>query len=221
MPHPSTVVFDLGGVLIDWDPRYAYRQLGGTEDEIEHFLEHVAVGEWNRQMDAGKPFAQAIAERKARFPDHADWLDAWWDRWPDMLGGPIEGTVRILRELLDAGTPVYALTNWSAETFPIAQERFDFLGWFRGIVVSGEVEKAKPDADIFGHLSDDFGIDPADAVFIDDSAPNVATARRLGFHGLVFTSPEALRADLARLGLPVAPPDAAPPDAAPEAGRPD
>ncbi len=203
--RPTTVVFDLGGVLIDWDPRYAYRQMGGTEAEIEHFLEHVATSGWNHQFDAGKPFAEGIAERKERFPDHAEWIEAWWSRWPDMLGGAIDGTVQILRELRDAGTPLYALTNWSAETFPIARERFDFLDWFDGIVVSGEVEKAKPDADIFAHLSDDFGIVPAEAVFIDDSAPNVATARRLGFHGIDFTTPAALRADLARLGLPVDP----------------
>lgn len=201
---PTTVVFDLGGVLIDWDPRYAYRQMGGTEAEIEHFLEHVATSEWNHQFDAGRPFAEGIAERKERFPEHAAWIEAWWDRWPDMLGGAIDGTVALLRELKDAGTPLYALTNWSAETFPIARERFDFLGWFDGVVVSGEVRKAKPDADIFGHLVDDFGVVPAQAVFIDDSPANVETARRLGFHGIDFTTPAALRADLARLGLPVA-----------------
>ena len=203
VPSPTTVVFDLGGVLIDWDPRYAYRQMGGTDAEIEHFLEHVATSDWNRQFDAGRPFADGIAERKRDFPEHAEWLEAWWEKWPDMLGGAIEGTVAILRELREAGVPLYALTNWSAETFPIAQERFDFLGWFRGIVVSGEVEKAKPDEDIFHHLADDFGIVPADAVFIDDSVPNVETARRLGYHAIAFTSPDALRQRLAALGLPV------------------
>ncbi len=213
---PSTVVFDLGAVLIDWDPRYAYRQLGGTEAEIEHFLDHVAVAEWNRQLDGGRPFADAIAERTRDFPEHADWLEAWWTHWPVMLGGPIEGTVDLLRELDAQGTPLYALTNWSAETFPIARDRFDFLNRFRGIVVSGEVGMTKPDADIYHHLVDAFGLDPAETVFIDDSAANVETARRLGFHGVRFTSPEALRADLARLGLPVAPPDDAP-----EAARPD
>ena len=203
MPQPTTVVFDLGGVLIDWDPRYAYRQMGGTDAEIEHFLEHVAVSEWNRQFDGGKPFAEGIAERKKEFPEHAEWLDAWWSRWPDMLGGAIDGTVQILRELRDAGTPIYALTNWSAETFPIAQERFDFLSWFRGVVVSGEVRKTKPDEDIFEHLADDFGIEPESAVFIDDSLPNVETARRLGFHGIHFTGPDDLRQRLAALGFPI------------------
>ena len=203
MSRPTHVIFDLGGVLIDWDPRYAYRQLGGAEDEIEHFLAHVATSEWNHQFDAGRPFADGIAERKARFPAYADWLDAWWGRWPDMLGGPIGGTVDLLRELRAAGTPLYALTNWSAETFPIARERFDFLEWFEGIVVSGEVRMTKPDADIFEHLLDRFEIDPGDAVFVDDSRPNVATADALGFHAVHFTDPGALRARLAALGLPV------------------
>ena len=201
MSTPTTVVFDLGGVLIDWDPRYAYRAMGGTDEEIEHFLEHVAVSEWNRQMDGGKPFTEAIAERTRDFPEHAEWLEAWWSRWPDMLGGPIEGTVETLAELRERGTPVYALTNWSAETFPIAQERFDFLDWFRGIVVSGEVEKTKPDADIYHHLTDDFGIDPAEAVFIDDAEANVEAARALGFHAIHFTGPADLRRQLAGLGL--------------------
>ncbi|WP_420455986.1 HAD family hydrolase [Rubrivirga sp.] len=204
MPSPSTVVFDLGGVLIDWDPRYAYRDMGGTEAEIEHFLAEVATSEWNHQFDAGRPFAEGIAERKERFPEHAEWIEAWWTRWPDMLGDAIAGTVEVLRELRDAGVPLYALTNWSAETFPIARERFAFLGWFRGIVVSGEVEMAKPDPGIFHHLADDFGLDPSDTVFIDDSPANVESARALGFHGVPFTSPDDLRRDLAALGLPVA-----------------
>lgn len=201
MPDLSTVVFDLGGVLIDWDPRYVYRAMGGTEAEIDHFLEHVAVSEWNRQMDAGKPFAQAIAERKETFPEHGEWLEAWWSRWPDMLGGPIHGTVDVLADLHERGTPLYALTNWSAETFPIARERFDFLGWFDGIVVSGEIQKAKPDAAIYRHLADDFGIALPEAVFIDDVPANVEAARSVGLHGLLFEGPEALRRDLEALGL--------------------
>lgn len=201
MPRPSTVVFDLGGVLIDWNPRYAYRQLGGTEAEIEHFLDHVATSEWNHQFDAGRPFAEGIAERKERFPEHAAWLDAWWTRWPDMLGDPIVGTVDVLAELRGRGVPLYALTNWSAETFPIARERFDFLSWFGGIVVSGEVGVAKPDPAIYRRLTTDFGIDPADAVFIDDVERNVEAARTAGVHGIHFTGPDPLRRDLVGLGL--------------------
>ncbi len=201
MPSPSTVVFDLGGVLIDWNPRYAYRKLGGTEAEIEHFLEHVAVSSWNHEMDAGKTFAQAIAERKELFPEHAEWLDAWWTHWPVMLGDALNGAVAVLEDLKANDVPVYALTNWSAETFPIALERFDFLQEFEGIVVSGVVEKAKPDAAIYHHLATDFGIDLEDAVFIDDLEKNIEGARAVGMHGLHFTGADALRADLEAMGL--------------------
>ena len=197
----SVVVFDLGGVLIDWNPRYVYRDMGGTEDEIEHFLTNIATSEWNGQMDAGRPFAEAVAERIEAFPDHETWLHAYHKRWEDMLGGPIEGSVAILDELKQAETPLYALTNWSAETFPKARELYDFLGWFDGIIVSGEVEKIKPNAEIFHHLTDDFGLQPSDAVFIDDSLPNVETSRKLGFYGIHFQGPDALRKELEELGL--------------------
>ena len=198
---PSTVVFDLGGVLIDWDPRRAYRLMGGAEDEIDHFLEHVATSEWNHQFDAGRPFADGIAERTERFPEHAAWIEAWWSRWPDMLVGPKDDTVAVLRDLRGRGGPLYALTNWSAETFPIARERFDFLEWFDGIVVSGEVGVAKPDPAIYRRLTSDFGVDPADAVFIDDVERNVEAARAAGLHGVHFTGADALRRELKGLGL--------------------
>ena len=197
----TTVVFDLGGVLIDWDPRRAYRMMGGAEDEIEHFLAHVATSEWNHQFDAGRPFADGIAERSAQFPEHAEWLEAWWSRWPDMLVGAREETVAVLDDLRGRGGPLYALTNWSAETFPIARERFEFLSWFDGVVVSGEVEKAKPDPAIFGHLERDFGVRPEGAVFIDDVAENVGAARSVGLHGIHYTGAAPLRHELAKLGL--------------------
>lgn len=200
-PARTTVVFDLGGVLIDWNPRYVYRDMGGSEDEIEHFLTHVATPEWNGQMDAGRLFADAVAERTQAFPEHAAWLRAYHTRWEDMLGGPMPDSVAILTELRDRGTPLYALTNWSTETFPTALKRYDFLSWFKGIVVSGEVRKIKPDPEIFAHLESNFGIEPADAVFIDDSLPNVEAARRLGFHGVHFQGADALRDELAALGL--------------------
>ena len=128
---PTSVVFDLGGVLIDWDPRRAYRQLGGTEAEIDHFLAHVATTEWNHQFDAGRPFADGIAERKALFPEHADWLDAWWSMWPEMLVGAKAETVAVLAELVGAGVPVYGLTNWSAETLPHRARAVRVLGVVR------------------------------------------------------------------------------------------
>ena len=197
----STVVFDLGGVLIDWDPRYVYRDMGGEEAEIERFLATVATSEWNGQMDAGRPFAEAVAERIEAFPEHEAWLRAYHERWEDMLGGPIDASVAILKELKENETPLYALTNWSAETFPTALRLYDFLGLFEGIVVSGQVQKIKPNAEIFHHLVDDFDVRPADAVFIDDNLPNVEASRRLGFHGIHFQGADALRTELEELGF--------------------
>lgn len=197
----SVVVFDLGGVLIDWNPRYVYRDMGGEEEEIEHFLANVATSEWNGQMDAGRPFVEAVTERIGAFPEHEAWLRAYHERWEDMLGGPIDASVAILKELKEQGTPLYALTNWSAETFPTARRLYDFLGWFDGIIVSGEVRKIKPSPEIFHHLIDDFGVQPADAVFVDDNLPNVEAARALGFYGIHFEGADALRSELERLGL--------------------
>ncbi len=197
----TTVVFDLGGVLIDWNPRYVYRDMGGSEGEIEHFLAHVAPSWWNEQMDAGRPFADAVAERVAEFPEHAVWLRAYHERWEDMLGGPMPESVAVLADLRARETPLYALTNWSAETFPTARRLYDFLGWFEGIVVSGEKGVVKPDPAIFDHLRMDFGVEPEGAVFIDDNLPNVEAARQLGFHGIHFQNAAALRAELKALGL--------------------
>lgn len=197
----TTVVFDFGGVLIDWDPRYAYRAMGGTEEEIEHFLAHVATHEWNARLDAGLPYAEAVVERAEEFPEHAEWLHAYHERWSDMLGGAIEGTVEVLADLRERGVPLYGLTNWSAETFPVAQERFGFIDWFDDVVVSGEVGLVKPDAQIYHHLVDTFGVVPDTALFIDDRAENVEAAERLGFHGHHFHDPAALRRHLETLGL--------------------
>ena len=201
MSGPTHVIFDLGGVLIDWDPRRAYRQLGGTEDEIGHFLERVATSAWNHQFDAGRPFAEGIAERKAQFPDHADWLAAWLSAWPEMLVGAKDETVAILAELKARGTPVTALTNWSAETFPIARARFPFLDTFEHVTVSGAVGLAKPDPAIFHRHAADAGVEPAEALFIDDTAANVEVARQLGFHAHAFTTAAALRDELSAYDL--------------------
>lgn len=198
----SVVVFDLGGVLIDWNPRHLYRQLaGGDEARIEWFLANVCTHEWNQRQDAGRTFAEAAALLKAEHPDHADWIDAYGARFGDMLSGPIHGTVEILRALKAKGAPLYALTNWSAETFPIALERFDFLGWFDGILVSGVEKLIKPDPAIFRLLADRHGFKPEEAVFIDDVARNVAAAESVGFRGIHFSQPDALGAELGALGL--------------------
>ena len=200
-PPPRTVVFDLGGVLIDWNPRYLYRKLIADEATMEDFLARVCTQDWNERQDAGRPFAEGVALLQARHPDKASLIAAYFERWPEMLGGAIPGTVDLLGRLRDRGTPLYALTNWSAETFPHARERFDFLNIFQGIVVSGEVGTLKPERDFFQILFDRHGIVPDEAVFIDDAPKNVAGARAAGMRAVHFTGPEALERELARMGL--------------------
>jgi 2-haloacid dehalogenase len=198
---PSTVVFDLGGVLIDWDPRHLYRGLFDDEDEMEAFLSTVVTPEWNREQDRGRAWEAAVEELAARHPEHRPLIEAYHRRWHEMLGGPIDGSVAILDELRRGGTRVLALSNWSAETFPVALERYPFLGWFEGIVISGEVRAIKPDPEIFVALCERHGVVPADSVFIDDHLPNVEAARRLGFRAITFTDPDDLRGRLRALGL--------------------
>jgi 2-haloacid dehalogenase len=202
MARRDTVIFDIGGVLIDWDPRHLYRKLFADDDvAMEHFLATVCTHEWNRRQDAGRTFAEGCRLLKREHPDKAELIDAYATRFDEMMAGPIAGTIEILAELRDRGTPLYALTNFSAETFPPARERFEFLRWFRGILVSGEVGLIKPDLQIFHALIERFAIEPNRAVFIDDVRANAEAAMAVGIHGIRFTSPEALRADLAALDL--------------------
>ncbi|HEX2941900.1 MAG TPA: HAD family phosphatase [Rhodopila sp.] len=199
---PWTVIFDLGGVLIDWDPRYLYRRLfDGDEAAMEHFLTHVCSPDWNHLQDGGRSFAEAEAEAAARYPQHRPLIEAWFRHFHEMIPGPIEGTVAILAELRDRNVPLYALTNWSAETFAAQPDRFEFLAWFRGIVVSGQERLTKPDPRIFRLLLDRHGIDPGRAVFIDDVARNVAGAEAVGIRGIRFTDPDSLRQTLTGMGI--------------------
>jgi len=202
MPDRSVAVFDLGGVLIDWNPRYLYRKLfNGDEAGMEHFLATVCTSSWNSQQDAGRPFSEACASLKLQHPHHADLIDAWIQRQPEMVTGPIHGTVDILAELRARQVPLYALSNWSAETFPISLNRFEFLHWFQGILLSGEVRLLKPDPRIFELFFEAHNVDPAHTVYIDDLKPNVDAATALGMHGILFTDPPALRKELQKLGL--------------------
>jgi len=197
---PTAVVFDLGGVLIRWDPRHLYRQLM-PEDEIDAFLDEVGFDAWNHEQDAGAPWGPAVEAHAALFPHRRALLAAYPARFPDSLDGPVEGTVAILAELHAAGTRLVALTNWSAETFPYAEAAFDFLALFEGIVVSGREGVAKPDPAVFHLLLSRYDLDPAGTVFVDDSPANVAAAAAAGLTALVFTGADRLRADLSRLGL--------------------
>jgi 2-haloacid dehalogenase len=196
------VIFDLGGVLLDWDPRHLYRQLfPGDEAAMEHFLAAVCNSDWNRQQDAGRLVAEATGVLKAEHPDKTDLIDAYYARHLDMIAGPVEGSVAILAELRERGTPLYFLSNYSAETYPLALARFEFLSWFRGGVVSGEHGVIKPDPQIYALLLDRFAIDPHRAVFIDDNAANAAAAQPHGIHGIHFRDAAQLRAELTALGL--------------------
>jgi 2-haloacid dehalogenase len=195
------VVFDLGGVLIDWDPRHLYRQLFADRDEMEAFLAEVTTAEWNAHQDAGRPWAEAVEILVTQHPERRELIEAFHRRWPEMLAGEIPGTVAVLADLRAANVRLVALSNWSAETFPLARQRFDFLEWFEGIVISGEVGVNKPDRRIYEHLAAQFDIDPTAALFIDDSPANVTAATALGFHAILFTDAPALRLELVRLGL--------------------
>ena len=198
----STVIFDLGGVLIDWDPRHLYRKLfADDEAAMELFLATVCTHEWNRCQDAGRSFAEGARLLKAEHPDQAELIDAYGIRFDEMIAGPIGGSIAILAELRERGKRLFGLTNWSAETYPVALQRFEFLRWFRGILVSGEIGLIKPDPRIFGLLIERFGIDPQRAVYVDDVEANIAAAEPFGIHAIHFTTPARLREELVALGL--------------------
>jgi 2-haloacid dehalogenase len=195
-------VFDLGGVLVDWNPRYLYRTLfAGDDAAMERFLAEVCTPAWNDQQDRGRPWAEACALLVRDHPDKRDLIEAWPSRFDETMAGPIAGTVDVLAELRERGVPLYALSNWSAETFPRALARFEFLHWFRGTVISGALRIAKPDAAIYRHLLDTYQLRAEDTVFIDDAPRNVVAATALGMHAVRFTDPPALRASLVDLGL--------------------
>lgn len=196
----DTVIFDLGGVLIDWNPRYLYRKIFNTEEEITWFLENICTHEWNEKQDAGRPFEEATEELVAKFPEHEAAIRAWYGRWQETIGGPVHETVEILKELKQSESHrLYALTNWSAQTFPWALENFDFLHWFEGIVVSGVEKTRKPFPHFYKILLDRYTVDPAKAVFIDDNLPNITGANEIGLSTIHFQSPAKLREDLKRL----------------------
>lgn len=193
----NTVIFDLGGVLIDWNPRYVYRTIFKTEDEIDWFFENIATHDWNENQDAGYPLDAATEDLIKKHPDWENEIRAYYGRWTEMLGGPIQGTVEIFKELKQLpNLRTYALTNWSAETFPIALERYDFLHWFDGRLVSGEEKTRKPFAEIYQKIIDKFSIDPHKAIFIDDNLRNIKGAEALGIRGIHFTDPFQLRNEL-------------------------
>lgn len=201
MSRIKYVVFDIGGVLIDWNPRHLFRKVFDSEEEMEWFLANVCTYEWNLQQDGGKLFHVATAELQERFPEYSDKIALYYGRWEEMLGGEIKGTVEIFKKLKSAGIPLYALSNWSHEAFPVAYERYGFMKEFDGLVVSGYEKLLKPDHAIYRVLMERYGVNPGEAVYIDDNRPNADAAAELGFNAIHFLSSDQLRDDLKALGL--------------------
>jgi 2-haloacid dehalogenase len=198
----DTLVFDLGGVLIDWNPEYLYNKIIPDEQERKWFLSTICTPDWNEEQDAGRSLQEATEYLVKKFPEHEKSIRAYYGRWKEMLGGPIHETVEIFRELKDQGKlKLYALTNWSAETFPVALELYDFLHWFDGRLVSGEEKVRKPFPEIYRLLIQRFSIDPKHAIYVDDNIRNVLPARDLGFVGLHFRTPALFKEELKRLGV--------------------
>ncbi len=198
----KTIIFDLGGVLIDWNPRYVYRDIFDDEEKIDWFFENICTSDWNEKQDAGRSLQEATEELVLKHPEYENEVRAYYGRWEEMLGGPINDTVEILRTIKEANNyNLYALTNWSAETFPVALDRYDFLKWFDGIVMSGEEKTRKPFADIYHTLLSRFKIDPSEALFIDDSLRNIKGAEEVGINGIHFESPQQLLHDLRQMDI--------------------
>jgi 2-haloacid dehalogenase len=201
--RPGAVVFDLGNVLVTWDRRLLFASLFDDEDELDHFLTEDNTHEANDRLDRGQPLDEFCAALAAAHPTYEKQIRALEERWIETIGPPLDGSVEILRELKRAGVPCYALSNWNAGTFAVVEGHHEFLGWFDGVVLSGREGVTKPDPEIFRRLFRAHDVDPATAVFVDDSPANVDAARRLGMDAVRFTDPPALRVALRERGLPV------------------
>ncbi|TWJ02322.1 2-haloacid dehalogenase [Mucilaginibacter frigoritolerans] len=193
----NTIIFDLGAVLIDWNPHYMYRTIFNDEEEMKNFLATVTTSDWNEEQDAGRTLAEGTEILVQQFPEHEANIRAFYTRWDEMLGDAFWDTVEILKELKDSGKyRLYALTNWSAETFPKALAKFEFLSWFEGIVVSGAEKMRKPTPEFYQILLDRHEVNAEESLFIDDNYRNILAAEKLGIKSIHFTNAEALRAEL-------------------------
>lgn len=200
-PLPA-IVFDFGGVLIDWDPRYLYRKVFHHDEQaVERFLSEVGFFEWNRLQDAGRPFPEAIADLCARQPQYCDLIRLYDERYEESIGGPIPLSVEILGKLHVAGYHLFGLSNWPAEKFQVVRRKYDFFDWFDAILISGEVRLAKPDPRFFTLLLEQVARPAAECLLIDDSIENILSAQSLGFRTILFQSPEQLQEQLHLLGL--------------------
>ncbi|NOT52891.1 MAG: HAD family phosphatase [Chitinophagaceae bacterium] len=203
MPEIKTIIFDLGGVLIDWNPKYVFDEnYFESLEKRDHFFAHICTMEWNEQQDAGKLIADSTNELILQHPEWERSIRDYYGRWKEMLKGPINETVEVFRQLKESSKyKFYALTNWSAELFPVALERFDFLQWFDGIVVSGEEKTRKPFPEIYQLLLNRYTIKADEALFIDDSFRNIKGAEALGINTVHFLSAEQLKPELEKMNL--------------------
>ncbi|MBV8252775.1 MAG: HAD family phosphatase [Chitinophaga sp.] len=196
-PNYKAIIFDLGSVLIDWNPRYLYRKIFTTEAEMEHFLKEICTSDWNEEQDAGRSLLDATELLIHQHPQYEAQIRAYYGRWKEMLAGEIADSVALLKELKESGKyRLYALTNWSNETFPLALMEFQFLQWFDGIVVSGREKQRKPSPGFFNLLLDRYQESPDHALFIDDNIRNVNAARTLGIESIQFVNATQLKEDL-------------------------
>lgn len=194
MTKINTIIFDLGGVLIDWNPEYVFLEVfNGDRQKMHWFFDTICTSDWNENQDAGYPISKATEERVALFPEHEELIRMYYGRWEEMLGNEISETVEILKQLLALNQyKIIALTNWSHETFPVALKKFEFLHWFEGILVSGEEKTRKPFKEIYDLTLDRFNIKANEAIFIDDNLRNIEAANAIGIHGIHFKSPSML-----------------------------
>lgn len=195
------VIFDFGNVLLEWNPRHVYRRYFENESTMERFLHEVNFMEWNAQQDKGRTFAQGVAELSTQFPHYSELIQAYHDNWEDSIGDYFAGTVEIMKRLKAQGYSLYGLSNWSAETFPLAREKYDFFNLLDDIVISGEVGMIKPEPEIFEHLLQKIGRKANECLFIDDAAANIEQAQKMGFATIQFESAEQLEDELRKLHL--------------------
>lgn len=203
MAKIDTIIFDLGGVLIDWNPKYVFDEnYFESKEKRDYFFANICTSEWNEEQDAGRSIVEATNELVKKFPEWESSIRDYYGRWTDMLRGPIHETVELFRELKNSGNyKLYALTNWQADLFNIALVRYNFLDWFDGRVVSGEEKTRKPFHEFYHRLLDRYNVDVGKALFIDDNLRNVKAAEELGITALQFNHALALRKDLQKLGI--------------------
>ena len=198
----DTIIFDLGGVLIDWNPMYVYRDYFDSEEKRDYFFTHICTTDWNEEQDAGRSIVDATQLLVQQFPDWEQPIRDYYGRWTEMLKGPITETVELFRELKASGKyKLYALTNWQADLFNIALVRYNFLHWFDGRVVSGVEKTRKPFPEFYQLLLDRYQVDPSRALFIDDNERNATAAAELGIHSIRFQSAVQLKNNLSEMGV--------------------